>query len=328
MSTVNIIMATYNGDKYLREQIDSILNSNYTDWNLLICDDGSTDDTVDIVTEYVLRYSDRIFLYRNPKNMGPALNFLQGLKMMNQQSGAKGSNTSECWIRNSSNRTGYFMFCDQDDVWQRDKIERTLDCMRALEKKYSKEQPILVCTDAAVVNESLQPIHPSFYQFNKLNKNNSDLSHLLMENKCIGCTMMINSKLASFVQTLPSSARFHDWWLALIAVSFGHIAYLQKPTMQYRQHENNVVGTSSFQKYAISRMSNGKKLKRNLMDTQKQAEEFLVMYESRLDEKQKQLIKSFSTLYKKNWLKRRCIVLRYSFLKTGVIRNIGILLTL
>ena len=324
MSTVNIIMATYNGERYLKEQIDSILNSTYTDWNLLICDDGSTDGTLDIITDYVLRYSDRIFLYRNPRRLNSVQNFLQGLQLMNRQSDKQDNSAMKEWTRSSSNQTGYFMFCDQDDVWMPDKIERTLHCAKELERKYGKDSPILVYTDAIVVDENLNSIHDSFYRYNRLNQQKSDLPHMLMENKCIGCTIMINRALADYVKILPKMARYHDWWLAILAVSFGHIAYLPKPTMRYRQHDSNVVGSKSFSNYIVSRVSDRKKQKGSLLDTQRQAEEFLELYEQELDEKQKFLIKNFAFLHKKGWLKRRYIVLRYRFLKTGLIRNLGI----
>lgn len=322
MSTVNIIMATYNGEQYLKEQIDSILNSVYTDWNLLICDDGSTDDTIEIITDYVIRYSDRIFLYKNLKRLNAAQNFLQGLQLMNGQTDKQKGRKE--WNRCSSNQTGYFMFCDQDDIWMPDKIERTLNCARELERKYGKDQPILVCTDAMVVDENKKVIHPSFYRFNKLNQQKSDLAHLLMENKCIGCTMMINRRLADYIQELPKQVRYHDWWFALLAASFGHIAYIGKPTMQYRQHGKNVVGTKRFSGYVFSRISNIKKQKTSLLDTQKQAEEFLRLYEEELNEQKKILIQKFAFLHKKSWIGRRYLILRYRFLKTGIIRNLGL----
>ena len=104
MAEVHIVLTTYNGEKFIREQLDSILANTFQDVMVEICDDGSTDSTLDIAREYVERY-DQISLYQNEKNLGYTKNFLEGIRR---------------------SRSPYVMLCDQDDIWHKDKIEKTL----------------------------------------------------------------------------------------------------------------------------------------------------------------------------------------------------------
>lgn len=319
MSTVNIVMATYQGERYLTEQIESILHSGYTDWCLYIADDGSTDGTVQIAKSFEARYPERIHVHVNGQNKGYTLNFLSALKRAAGRAGE-----SAC----SSNVTGYYMFCDQDDVWMPDKIERTLQYMKQMEKKYGKQVPAAVFTDVRVVNEELMQIYRSFYAVGKLNTRRLDLAHILMENKMIGCTVMMNDALVSMLGTLPEHARFHDWWVAILAASFGHIGYCPITTMYYRQHGNNVVGTGGFSGYVKDRAATLKKQRENLLKTQKQAENFYEIYEKQLSEKDRKVIRCFAMLHEMNWFTRRWAVVRYGFLKTGIVRNAGVFVIL
>ncbi|HIU66623.1 MAG TPA: glycosyltransferase family 2 protein [Candidatus Caccomorpha excrementavium] len=319
MSTVNIVMATYQGERFLGEQIESILHSGYTDWCLYIADDGSTDRTVEIAKSFEKRYPERIHVHVNSRNRGCTLNFLSALKRTANRAGE-----SAC----SSNVPGYYMFCDQDDVWMPDKIEQTLRYMKQMEKKYGKQAPAAVFTDARVVDEKLTQIYRSFYLVSRLDTRRLDLAHILMENKLIGCTMMMNDALVSMLTELPEYARYHDWWMALIAAAFGHIGYYPAVTLSYRQHGGNEVGTRKFSEYVKIRLGALKKQKEELLLTQKQAESFLEMYGQKLNEKNRRLIGNFAVLSKMNWAKRRWCMLRYRYYKTGIVRNIGVFLIL
>lgn len=305
MSTVGIVMATYNGMKYVREQIDSIIANTYTDWKLWICDDGSKDNTISILKEYEDKYTDKIIVYQNPKNLGLVLNFLEGAKRCD---------------------TDYVMFCDQDDVWMKDKIQSTLDSMRKTEEKMGYDYPITVFTDVTVVDASLNKIHSSFYQTSRLDTTKLDINHLLIENKLIGCTIMMNHAVKNLLTNLPKSSRVHDWWIALLTSSFGKIVYIPKATLLYRQHENNIIGNQKFLSYVRNRIKNLKKQKQILLDTQRQAYEFFQIYKDQLSRENKKVVYEFATLHKRNWLVRRYIILTRGYLKTGLIRNIGVFL--
>lgn len=307
MSTVAIIMTTYNGEKYVEEQIKSILSSSYQDFELYIFDDGSKDSTISILERYKADYPDKINFVRNSMNYGVTMNFIQALGKMTAD---------------------YIMFCDQDDVWLPHKIEVTLKRMKHMEAQFSREKPIAVFTDARVVNQKLSTIHPSFFGSGHLNPRRTDLAHLLMENKLIGCTVMVNAALRRMLQgnRMPQHARYHDWWVALIAASFGKIGFVEESTLLYRQHGNNIVGDSGFISYVKNRISDLQKQKKALEALYKQADEFLSIYYSQLSEDKRDILRRFSNLKELGYLKRRIEAVRSGFLKSGLVRNIGLLL--
>lgn len=307
MDMVTIVMATYNGEKYLEEQLDSILSSTYKDLKLYIVDDGSKDSTLEILNLYKKKYPDKIQYRINEKNLGVTLNFLNAIN----------KTTSE-----------YVMLCDQDDVWNKDKIEKTLNRMKQMEVQFGKDIPIAVFTDAYVTDSKLNIIHNSFFKSGRLNPSLTDLPHLLMENKLIGCTVMINGALRKIMQSkaLPKHARFHDGWLGLIAASMGKISFISEPTLLYRQHETNVVGNQGFLAYFLNRVGNLKKQKEALIALQIQAKEFAELYHDYIDGRKLDLIKNFAKLSDEGFFRRRLLILRYGYLKSGLIRNIGLML--
>ena len=171
MEIVDIILGSYNGEQYIGEQIDSILKNSYTNWRLYVCDDGSKDKTGEIVKEYEQNYPGKIFWMPNEKNKGVVANFLDGAKQC----------TGE-----------YIMFCDQDDFWLEEKIKMTLDFMKKTEQETKAGAPVVVFTNATVVNQTLDVKKGSFHELGHLDTEKLDLGHMLMENKMMGCTMMFN----------------------------------------------------------------------------------------------------------------------------------------
>lgn len=307
MDKVTIVMATYNGEKYLEEQINSILSSTYKEIELHIVDDGSSDFTIEILNRYKSLYPDKIYISQNKTNMGVTLNFLNAI-----------SNTS----------TDYIMLCDQDDVWNKDKVAKTLKRMKQMEIQFGKKLPIVVFTDACVVDSRLNVIHESFFRSGRLNPGLTDLAHMLMENKLIGCTVMINGAVRRVLKSkpLPKKARFHDGWLGLIGASLGKISFIEEATLLYRQHELNVVGNRGFMSYVIDRVSSLKKQKEALLALQHQADEFVNLYHDLIRDKNMDLIRQFANLYKYGFIKRRLLIIKYKYLKSGIIRNIGLMI--
>jgi glycosyltransferase involved in cell wall biosynthesis len=306
MDMVSIVMTTYNGEKYLEEQINSIISSTYQDFELHIVDDGSQDATMKILERYKQQYPEKIYISQNKTNLGVTSNFLNAIS----------KTTSE-----------YVMLCDQDDVWRKDKIARTLKRVKQMEIQFGKDLPIAVFTDAYVVDNKLNIMHESFFASGRLNPRLIDLPHLLMENKLIGCTVMVNGAVRRILQSspLPKRARFHDGWLGLIAASFGKIGFIKEPTLFYRQHDANVVGNRDFLSYILSRFSNPRKQKEVLHAQYLQAEEFAELYNDLLDSKKLELIIRFSKLHKENFIRRRIMLMRYRYLKSGFVRNIGLM---
>lgn len=304
MNKVDIVMTSYNGEKYISEQINSILNSNYQNFHISIYDDGSTDSTLEIINQYHLNNIDKITIYKNKNNKGVTKNFLEGL----------------------SNTNGdYIMFCDQDDYWKEDKIVVTLNKMIELEQRYLN-LPIAVFTDVIVVNKELKEIHPSFFKMSNLNPYKTDLASLLMENKLIGCSVMVNKAVRDVIKSndIPEYAKFHDGWVALIATALGKIGYLNKGTLLYRQHGENIVGNIKFKDYFVNRVKNLKTQKESLLILQKQAEEFCDLYKDKLRKEDYNIILTFSRLNKMNFVLKRYYIIKYKFYKTGFIRNLAV----
>lgn len=329
MDLVNIILAAYNGETYIKEQINSILDNTFSNWILWVFDDGSMDSTQTIVEEYIQNYKDKIQYIKNNKNKGHVLNFLDGVTYANQNYKTVSDKLKGLYLDLSEDKGSikqYFMFCDQDDVWMPNKIDITLKEMKKLERMYGKNQVLAVFTDAEVVDEKLNLIHPSFYESGKLSTKNTDLAHIMMENKMIGCTVLFNEELIHKMHTLPQNARYHDWWVALIAASFGHISYLPLPTLHYRQHSNNVVGNQTFLTYVLNRVRSIKKQQKVLRQTINQAKEFYGIYEKEMSNKCKMQVYAFANLMEFNWFTRRKILIKFGFLKTGLVRNIGLML--
>lgn len=218
---VTILLASYNGAQYLSEQLDSVINQTYTNWELLISDDGSTDETLTIIREFCLK-DDRIKIVNEGlTKLGACQNFGNLLKTALDKE----------W--------DFVMFADQDDFWYENKIQLTLDAM--LELGNFKKKPKLVYTDFQYADDVLIPL-PKETDRNIFLWKEPNLQRLLAQNNIYGCTMMINRLLAEKACPIPISAENHDYWISMVAASVGQIVHIKKRTILYRQHSNNVSG--------------------------------------------------------------------------------------
>jgi glycosyltransferase involved in cell wall biosynthesis len=220
---VEVLLATYNGERFLRQQIDSILEQDYSGLRILARDDGSSDGTLAILEEYAASHPDKFQLIpTDVPSRSPKGNFL---RLMH------------------ASQAPYVMFADQDDVWHTDKVSSTLALMRQLVAQYGSDVPLLVFTDLVVVDENLTVRHESLWHLFRIDPSRiADLGRLLRQNVATGSTMMLNRPLLQLALNMPEHAFMHDWWVALLASALGHAAYLNRPTVQYRQHGSNVLG--------------------------------------------------------------------------------------
>ena len=225
MAEVQILMAVYNGRDYLREQLDSLLGQTFEDWQLLVSDDASTDDSLGVITEYCKR-DPRIKLVLDGQHYGNAKQHFMALLRL-----------ADC---------PYVMTCDQDDVWDADKIELTLAAMKNEECKM--ERPLLVCTDLRVVDKDLNVLSPSFLTYSGMDASRCDFGYFLASCLVTGCTMMVNRPLLELLQrpTNDDALIMHDWWASLVAAAFGVVVHLDRATISYRQHSDNSVGAERF----------------------------------------------------------------------------------
>ncbi|MFT6404814.1 MAG: glycosyltransferase involved in cell wall biosynthesis [Marinomonas primoryensis] len=219
---IQILLATYNGAKYLEAQLDSLLAQTCRHWMLIAHDDGSNDQTLDILRAYHYHHPDSIIILEDGLIFGnPCDNFTHLLA----------ASTGE-----------YVMFCDQDDVWLPDKIEKTFNKMQALERLHPS-LPIVVHTDLIVVDESLCLIAPSMFEYQGLNKSINSLLEILAKGSVTGCTMMVNRQAIVLSQPILPSAVMHDWWIAAMVIKHqGVVEFIDEPLIQYRQHSSNSVG--------------------------------------------------------------------------------------
>ncbi|HUT44054.1 MAG TPA: glycosyltransferase family 2 protein [Desulfobacterales bacterium] len=219
---ISICMSAYNGAKYISPQIDSILSQTYQQWRLFVRDDGSSDNTLVIINEYVSKYPEKIRLVDdNLGRLGPSLNFGKLLEFADSE---------------------YIMFCDQDDVWLPNKIELTLNAMEIAEKLYP-QKPILVHTDLRVVDNELNMISDSLWDYQLLFPDiANNPARIMAHNVVTGCTVMINKPAKAISTPIPREALMYDWWIAIKASKAGKIVHVSTPTVLYRQHSDNECG--------------------------------------------------------------------------------------
>jgi glycosyltransferase involved in cell wall biosynthesis len=224
-------MATYNGERFLRQQLESILAQSNQDWQLWVRDDGSDDKTVRIIEDYANRLPAKIRLVTdNGNRLGASLNFGKLLEYAD---------------------TEYIMFSDQDDVWLPNKIELTLNAMKAAERIYP-DKPVLIHTDLQVMDSQLNTVANSLWNYQKLfPEAGDDLNRIMAQNVVTGCTVMINKKAKAVSVPVPDEAVMYDWWIALNVCRHGKIIYLSIPSVLYRQHPGNRLGAQKATKINI-----------------------------------------------------------------------------
>lgn len=221
-SKVCVLMATYNGEKYVLEMLESIKNQTYSKFVCYIHDDGSTDATCKIIDEFCKGNNNFIRL-KSGTCGGAKNNFLYMLKEIGGQ-------------------FKYCMFCDQDDVWLPSKIEKSVEAIEKLESD-NPTLPALVYCDMKVVDENLKEIASSFIKYNALTVDEITIDRAVMKGYAAGCTMIINNTLAkASVIEDTNNIVMHDWWVMLIASAIGKITYLDEPLALYRQHGTNTLG--------------------------------------------------------------------------------------
>ena len=299
---ITVLLAVYNGEKYLKEQIESLLNQSIKDIKIVIRDDGSTDNSAEIISFYCNQYPDKITSIIGVPTGSAQKNFAELLRQCDSD---------------------YIMFCDQDDIWLPQKIEKTLNAMKLAEQSGTK--PALVHTDLKVVNQELSEIAPSFFEFQKLVQKDITLPKLLVQNYVTGCTVMINRALKEKCGQIPNDCIMHDWWLALVAVLFGELVCVSEQTMLYRQHEDNQVGAKaayglSFVKRKLQTLD---KVRENYNATYTQAKALLSRYGDVLDDEQRNIIEKYCDIPKMNKFKKIRTIKKYGFKKCTRLRVMG-----
>lgn len=286
---VNILMSTYNGQQFLAEQIRSIQEQSYTDWTLFIRDDGSSDNTKEILKDFEHQDS-RIHLIDSDKsdNLGVIKSFH---KLVNHD------------------RADYYFFSDQDDVWLPNKLELSLKEAQ----NYLADLPLMVYMDLKVVNQDLEIMTESMVK-SQSHHANTELVQELTENTVTGGVAMINHALAEMWQE-TDDILMHDWYLALLASAFGNLVFIDQPGELYRQHSDNVLGARTLSKRFK------KWIRPHILfavywdlikNSQKQARHLLQMP---LSQSNRELIEAFVTIMDKPMIERFRILRKYGLRK-------------
>ena len=217
-NTVTVLISTYNGQRYLSEQLDSLLAQKDVDLKLIIRDDGSSDDTCIILDEYKKKYNNIVILKENNCGVSESFNNL-------------------CQYACNSSITDYYAFCDQDDVWDTDKLITAIKRLGS----YPSEAPNLYFSNLRMVDENLNYIRNLFEPGEV--KIGSPMA--LVQVFTYGCTCVFNRKGLEDFCAIPSNEMFHDHWIFELCTYLGNVYYDEIPHINYRQHSANVSGAKS-----------------------------------------------------------------------------------
>ncbi len=302
---IDILLAAYNGEKYIGSQIESILNQTYTDFKLIIRDDMSNDRTVQIIKEYQESNPDKITLISAEANSGsPTRNFFELIKLSNAP---------------------YIMLADQDDIWMQRKVEKTFSAIKLLEKQYGEQLPLMVHSDLMVVDDEMKVICDSMFKMQKMDIYGNEMNYYLVQNNVSGCTAMFNRTTLDYLNYMPANAIMHDWWLALIVSAFGHIGIIEEALIKYRQHQDNVEGAKEYRKFSTNfRMAlMGKSIKQSLKKTYLQAEEFEQVFGNKLNKEKSEMLHEYVNMEKKSKFNKYKTINKYDLKKTGALKRLG-----
>jgi rhamnosyltransferase len=275
-SSVLILLSTYNGEKFLLEQLYCLINQKNVNLKILIRDDGSNDNTINILKDFHFNYKLFIEDIFYEQNIGFADSYRKLLLYSNHY----------------SNFYDFYSFCDQDDIWLDDKICSAISLLN----KFSNDTPNLYFSNLMIFNKDLRKSivkykYPPFY-----NKQS-----VLVENVASGCTIVFNRKTIQFFNDYtPQKFFFHDIWFFHICLFFGNVIYDHNSFIYYRQHDNNVLGTNKFIIYRIFKLFNTKNF--NFITQNRRmlhANEFLCTHFNILNNSDKRLLILFSK-YKSN----------------------------
>lgn len=315
-NVVHIVCPVYNGARWLREFVESVQRQTASRWMLWLRDDGSHDDSVEMIAELAGSDGRVRVVHDRDAHVGVVGAFRRLIDAVPVDA-------------------PYLMLADQDDVWLPAKVERTLAAMQRAERDGAG--PVLVHTDMAVVGVALEPIAHSFWSFAHIDPMQVAVTRLVVRNVVTGATTMINRALRELASPVPDAAAMHDWWLALVASAFGRIIAVAEPTMLYRQHDNNAVGartpgatfalSTTFARAAVAAVGKTERLRRDIAGAARQAGAFAERYGHRLASDDRDFLRKYASIPTRPAMQRKLAVLQlHLHRQNGWLRNVGLLL--
>lgn len=223
---LSVAMCTYNGEKYIKEQLQSILNQTVAIDEIIICDDGSNDKTIAFIELIQIENPNKISLYKNHVNLGSTKNFEKAIEICSGD---------------------YIFLSDQDDIWKENKVEKVVQYFL---KNPSTEA---VFTDGDLVDEKNKKINTNslwdsvFFMENQLSKPIDLYQHILFKaNMVTGATLCIKKEIKNLILPIPNIKKFyHDEWIAIVIASRNNLKYLTDKLISYRIHSSQQSGISS-----------------------------------------------------------------------------------
>ena len=325
---IEILLATYNGERFLPEQIESIINQSHTDYSILASDDNSSDCTFEILRSYESVLGEKINVVQSNTHSAKE-NFYNLLDMADAE---------------------YIALCDQDDFWESDKLKKSLKAIKRLERRYGKETPILVHSDLEIVDENLNSQNKKMSELTGMSEaithakkeskylytisTKESFSRYLVENNITGNTVIINKALLDIYKR-PKVSFMHDWWLGIIAFTFGKVGYLNECLVKYRQHGSNELGAKNPLELSNIRKRNKQRIRENYDCMFAQVEEFLLLYKNELGKSRSadtyyahKYLNAFANMKSKNRISKIRDILKYSFFKSSKILTLGEMLNI
>jgi len=297
-----ILLCTHNGARHIRAQIDSILAQKDTRWHLTISDDGSTDATVQIVDEYAARYPHRIRRDVPPVRFGNAKEHAFHLM-------------AHC-------EAPFVLFCDQDDVWSREKVGRVLRELLEIERVYGEDCPALAFTDQTPTDENLNPLARSLMAYHDQHAEVIDYRAILLQNVVTSSAMGVNAAAVRMALRIKDRSRviMHDWWLAAVAARFGQVRFIDDTLSDYRLYPGGAANVRGWD-YIAGRLAHLREVRETILLKKAQAAQFYSVYRRLLGEEDEAFLLPFA--------KERSgalFYIRYIGLIYGFFRRAGFLL--
>ena len=309
--TIDIAIRAYNCAAWIGALFDSILNQDYQDWRIVVRDDASGDNTKAILSEWKQRLRDRMLVVDDSAgNLGMIGNCDAVL-----------SHTTAPWV----------MLADPDDVYLPGKISETFSAMRNAEQSATRGTPIAVCTDATVVDGDLRPIVPSYWQWSRQDPKMLNIFHrMIVESPALNSTMMVNRALLDIALPM-AGARYPDWWLAMVACSFGLVVSLPKSTILYRRHSENdtVEPLTSTLSSAARRITDARaRVAKLVWEYAQQAGIFYERYGDKVSQSRSAALRAAKDLPSLGFFARRTTVIRHKLWFASSLKNVGLMLLL
>lgn len=301
-----VLLTAYNGCANLPGLLDSLQSQTDPGFFVLMQDDGSTDGTMQLLRETAARDSRFSFGSDQGKHLGAAGNFLSLIRQTDAD---------------------YCLLCDQDDIWEPEKVSALKQAMLDLENRYGSETPLLVHSDCSLISESGDLIGESFFRHQGWNQDAVTLPPLLVQNNVTGCTLIMNRPLISLIafHAKAKDLFMHDWFIALTAASFGRIAFVSRPLTRYRQHGGNVIGASSqsLVKRGLAALKNRKEARRRILLTYTHTKVFRKLYEEELPVQARQTVDAYLATQRMKKIPRVLAVRRMGCVMQSPVTRLG-----